>query len=365
MNTTQAARVTIKDVARQAGVGVVTVSRVFNDQPGVSEATRDRVRAVATQLGYRPNRHARMLKMGTNRSIALMMKGIDNPFFQQMLDIMESAARERDYRLIVTKVPNWADEVSEASRFVDEDAVAGVIFLGGNFTHDASVFDALSAPFVLSTIGALEGMSPEAYSSVAVDDAVEARRAVEYLIAAGHSRIGYIGAGTGDISVGRRRHEGYLAALAQAGITPDPAWSAMFAPHADAPYQFEAGYRLAHDLLVARDEVTAIFATADVLALGAIRAALDLGLRVPGDLSVIGFDGIPVGNYYAPRLSTIVQPAEQIAELTCQLLFEQIDGGPARHVTVDAQLRAGESVAAPPESLVPRIDGVEVVECQR
>lgn len=362
MNIPQASRVTIKDVAREAGVGVVTVSRVFNDQPGVSDATREKVRAVAAGLGYRPNRHARMLKMGASRSIALMMKGIDNPFFQQMLDIMESAARDRDYRLIVTKVPNWADEVEEASRFVDEDAIAGVIFLGGNLTHDASVFDGLSAPFVLSTIGTLEGITPDSYSSVAVDDVAEAKAAVDHLIAAGHRQIGYIGADPGDISVGKRRREGYLAAMAAAGIEVAPNWIATLESDSDAPYQFDAGYQLAYDLLLANPELTAIFATADVLALGAIRAALDLGLQVPRDLSVIGFDGIPAGNYAAPRLSTIVQPATQIAELTCELLFEQIDGGPARHVMVDAKLREGESVAAPPNGVVPRVPVFELTE---
>lgn len=128
-------RVTIKEVAQAAGVGVVSVSRALNDQPGVSGETRERIREIARSLGYRPNRHARFLKLSSSRSIALMMKGIDNPFFQQMLETVENAARERDYLLSVIKVPHYADEVDEAIKLVDEDAVAGLIFLGGNFTH--------------------------------------------------------------------------------------------------------------------------------------------------------------------------------------------------------------------------------------
>ena len=105
-------RVTIKEVAQAAGVGVVSVSRALNDQPGVSGETRERIREIARSLGYRPNRHARFLKLSSSRSIALMMKGIDNPFFQQMLETVENAARERDYLLSVIKVPHYADEVA-------------------------------------------------------------------------------------------------------------------------------------------------------------------------------------------------------------------------------------------------------------
>ncbi len=341
------AHITIKDVARAAEVGVVTVSRALNDQPGVSDATRQRIRAVAEELGYRPNRHARFLELGSQRSIAVMMKGIDNPFFQQMMDSMESAAREQKYLLNVVKVPHWADEIEEAIRLVDEDAMSGIIFLGGNFTHEPEVFDRIRAPFVMSTIGRLVDVSEDAYSSVSVDDFAEAQRVVEYLIGLGHTRIALLGAGIDDVSVGRLRAEGYRAALTDAGIEVDETLIRSVDFGAQSPYSFEYGHRATTELVAAHPEVTAIVAVADVIAIGALKALADLGIAVPEQVSVIGFDGIPMARYVTPTLSTLRQPAAQIASLTTQILFEVMDGRPARHELLTGELVIGDSTAPP------------------
>lgn len=340
-------RVTIKDVARAAGVGVVSVSRALNDQPGVSSETRERIRETARSLGYRPNRHARFLKLSSSRSIALMMKGIDNPFFQQMLETVENAARERDYLLSVIKVPHYADEVDEAIMLVDEDAVAGLIFLGGNFTHQPGDLARLQVPFVLSTIGQLEGIDPGSYSSVAVDDFAESRRATQYLLGLGHRRIALLGVGLRDSSVGMLRRRGYQAALADAGSPSDDGLVRGLDLNGRSPYSFEYGYQLMTRLLAERPDVTGIFAVADVIAIGALKAALDHGLRVPQDLSIVGFDGIQVGQYVHPSLTTLVQPALEIAELTCQILFDSISGAPARQELLQGELRLG-GTAGPP-----------------
>lgn len=340
-------RVTIKDVARAAGVGVVSVSRALNGQPGVSDKTRQHIRDVADRLGYRPNRHARLLKLSSNRQIALMMKGIDNPFFQQMLDSIEAAAREHDHWLSVVKVPHYADEVEEAIKLVHEDAVAGVIFLGGNFTHDAKVLNQLRVPFVLSTIANLQGVLPGDYSSVSVDDFVEARRAVNHLLQLGHRQIALLGVDTRDVSVGLLRERGYRAALAQAGVEVDEGLVRAAALDDTSPYTFDYGYRQTLALLGERPDVTAVFAVADVMAIGALKAALDWGLRVPEDLSIVGFDGIPVGRFVHPDLTTLVQPAQEIAELTSQILFDTMDGKPPRHELLAGELRVGGTTAAP------------------
>ena len=340
-------RVTIKEVAQAAGVGVVSVSRALNDQPGVSGETRERIREIARSLGYRPNRHARFLKLSSSRSIALMMKGIDNPFFQQMLETVENAARERDYLLSVIKVPHYADEVDEAIKLVDEDAVAGLIFLGGNFTHQPADLARLQVPFVLSTIGQLEGVDPASYSSVAVDDFAESRRATQHLLGLGHRRIALLGVGLRDTSVGMLRRRGYQAALSEAGLASDDGLVRGLDLDGRSPYNFEYGYQLTTRLLAERPDVTAIFAVADVIAIGALKAALDRGLRVPQDLSIVGFDGIPVGLYVHPTLTTLVQPARQIAELTCQILFDNMAGAPARQELLKGELRVGGTAGAP------------------
>lgn len=340
-------RVTIKDVARAAGVGVVSVSRALNDQPGVSDKTRQHIKDVAGRLGFRPNRYARLLKLSSSRQIALMMKGIDNPFFQQMLDSIETAAREHDYWLSVVKVPHYADEVEEAIKLVHEDAVAGVIFLGGNFTHDATVLNQLRVPFVLSTIANLQGVLPGDYSSVSVDDFAEASRAVRYLLQLGHRRIALLGVDTKDVSVGLLRERGYRAALSDAGVDVDEGLVRAAELDGTSPYSFDYGYQQTITLLAERPDVTAVFAVADVMAIGALKAAHDWGLRVPQDLSIVGFDGIPVGRFVHPGLTTLVQPAQQIAELTCQILFDSMDGKPPRHELLAGELRLGGSTATP------------------
>lgn len=340
-------RVTIRDVAQDAKVGVVSVSRALNDQPGVSEQTRAGIKEIAQRLGYRPNRHARFLKLASSRSIALMMKGIDNPFFQQMLETMENAARERDYWLSVIKVAHYADEVDEAIKLVDEDAVAGLIFLGGNLTHQPAALASLRVPFVLSTIGQLEGIDPASYSSVAVDDLAESKRVVEHLLELGHRRIALLGVDPRDTSVGLLRRRGYQSALSDAGLPADSELVRAIELGGRSPYNFEYGYQQATQLLAARPDVTAIFAVADVIAIGALKAACDLGLRVPDDLSIVGFDGIPVGRYVHPTLTTLVQPARRIAELTCEILFDTMGGAPPRQELLTGELRLAGSAGPP------------------
>ena len=347
--------ITIKDVAREAGVAVVSVSRALNDQPGVSTKTRQRISEVAQRLGYRPNRHARMLKMGPIRSIALMIKGIGNPFFQQMFDTMESAARAHDYVLSLIKVPHWADEVAEAIRLVDENAAAGIIFLGGNLTHEPAEFARVPVPFVLSTVGDLAGVPRESYASVGVDDLAEARKAVGHLLGLGHRSIAVVGVTSQDASVGRARTQGYEQMLREAGIGVDEALICAPTTQDTDPFTLDHGYSLTLDLLSRRPDVTAIFAESDVLAIGAIRALLDLGLRVPEDVSVMGFDGIELGRFMEPRLTTIAQPVQEIARTTCSLLFDVMAGQPARHIRLPGTLVEGCSAATPRRGPLPRI----------
>lgn len=340
-------RPTIKDVAKQAGVGVVTVSRALNDKEGVSDQTRERIKAVADEMGYQANRYARFLKLANNKNIALMIKGIDNPFFQQMLDTMETATRSRDYLLSIVKVPHWSDEIEEAAKLVNEDVVSGIIFLGGNFTHETNLFKKLNVPFVLSTMSRVEDVPEDVYSSVAVDDFAEAKKAVGRLIELGHRKIALVGGDSLDTSVARLRTEGYNAALAEAGIKHDP----KLVPHSDigrkSPYSYQYGFDVTNKLLDEHGDVTAIFAIADVIAIGALKAAQGRGMSVPEELSIVGFDGIPVTDFITPSLSTIVQPAKQIAQLSCELLFDSMEGKPTRHELVSAQFKEGGSIAPP------------------
>lgn len=332
-------RPTIKDIANEAGVGVVTVSRALNNQPDVSAATRGRILAVADKMGYRPNRHARFLKMTNNPTIALLMKGIDNPFFQPMLNTMEELVREQNYLLTVVKVPHWADEIQEAIKLVDEDLMAGVIFLGGAFSHEADAFERLNVPFVLSTVSRVVGVPNDMYSSVSVDDELEAAEAVRHLIHLGHRNIAVLGVPETDVSVGTRRIQGYEAAMSQAGIDVHPKWvRSLDIPHYN-PYSYEYGYTLTQRLLAEQPEVTAIFAIADTIAIGAMRAVREAGLRIPEDISIIGFDGLTIGDYIDPPLTTLAQQPTTIAQITCEVLFKQISSScSVQHVFIPGKV---------------------------
>lgn len=182
---------------------------------------------------------------------------------------------------------------------------------------------------------------------MAVVDFAESRRVTQYLLGLGHRRIALLGVGLRDTSVGMLRRRGYQAALSEAGLPSDDGLVRGLDLDGRSPYSFEYGYQLTTRLLAERPDVTAIFAVADVMAIGALKAALDRGLRVPQDLSIVGFDGIPVGLYVHPTLTTLVQPARQIAELTCQILFDNMAGAPARQELLKGELRVGGTAGAP------------------
>lgn len=344
--------VTIKDVAKAAGVGIVTVSRALNDQEGVSDSTRARIQKTAAELGYVPNRHARFLKLTANRTIAVLVKGMDNQLFSRILARLEKNIREREYLMNVVSVPHWADELSEAAKIVDEDSMAGIIFLGAKILHRTSDLSRLQVPFVSSTVSLKDSKHRERYSSVAIDDYKESRHVIEYLYSLGHRNIAFVGSDLQDNSVGLLRFKGYQDALSDLGISPRPGWIRSFSAQDDAPYSYENGYLMTRQLLEECGEITAIFAIADVLAIGAIHAVHEAGRSVPEQISVVGFDGLPVGRYLHPPLTTVVQPVEEIAQTTCELLFEQIDDGEPRHVIFPGELRRGGTACATPASAV-------------
>lgn len=346
-------RVTIKDVAKRADVGIVTVSRALNDQGGVSETTRQRIQDIADSLGYRPNRHARFLKLSFNRSIAVVIKGMGNPLFAKMLGVMEKDIRAREYLMSIVSVPHLSDELSEAVKVVNEESVAGVVFLGSQDEHRAEDTEKIKVPFVVSTVSWRKSKFRHRYASVAIDDYGEAERVVDYLCDLGHRNIALLGSDSYANSVGSLRLNGYREAMRSHGLEPCPGWIRAFDPADKDPYSFRCGYRMTMDLLKEHPEVTAVFAIADVLAIGALRAAYELGLQVPRDLSVVGFDGIPVGGFTCPTLTTIEQPVDELAHTTCKMIFDQLEGAEPEHIILPGKLVVRGSTGVPPDGGAP------------
>ena len=320
--------ITIKDIAKECGVGVSTVSRALNNHPDINPQTRDKILKVIEERGFVPNNSARNLKRTETKTIALLIKGISNPFFTDMIKIIELHTDKRGYDLVLRHVEAKENEVDVALELIKEKRLQGIIFLGGEFTHSDEKLAMLTVPFVFSTAGLNQKqLRHGGYASVSVDDMAESVKVMDYLLDIGHTEIAIITAQADNLSVGKLRLEGYMNALLSRGKETDEKLVMHVHPgEATDEYTMENGYRLTRELLGRGKDFTALYATSDTLALGALRALREAGLRVPEDVSVIGFDGISLGDFSNPRISTLRQPVEDMALATVELLCDIIGG---------------------------------------
>ena len=316
--------VTIKDIAKTCGVSVSTVSRAMNGHQDISRKTREQILKVIAESGYVPNNSARNLKRLEARAVALLVKGMDNTFFQDFIDVMEKEIRSRRYSCILQRVEETEDEVELALELVKEKRLRGIIFLGGKFDHSRESLERLSVPFILSTSESRSSLPSCGGGRVSVDNEKESCRMVEYLCSLGHRRIAILTAAPDDESIGRLRFDGYRKALEAYRISYDPQL-AVFMESGRDKYNFASGYRMTKKLLQRDTGFTALYATSDTLALGACRALHEAGLRIPGDCSVAGFDGLEAGKYSIPSLTTLAQPVREIGRTTVSQLFRRIE----------------------------------------
>ena len=320
--------ITIKDIARECGVGVSTVSRALNNHPDINPATKEKIMRVIDELGFVPNNSARNLKRAESNSIALLIKGISNPFFTEMIKVMEERMEDKGYDLVLHHVESKENEIDVALNLVKEKKLQGIIFLGGEFSHSDEKLSLLKVPFVFSTAGLNPNqMSKSGYAYVSIDDLKESGKVVDYLIGMGHRQIAILTAQSEDQSVGNVRLDGYKKALTKAGIPIDERLiSKLAAGDETEQYTMENGYRQTKELLACKVPFTALYAISDTLAIGAMRALREAGLSIPEDVSVVGYDGIPLGDFANPRLSTLRQPVEAMAVATIDMLCDIIDG---------------------------------------
>lgn len=317
-------QITIKDIARMCGCGVSTVSRALNNHPDINEETRNKILNVVKETGFVPNNSARNLKITDSKTIAVLIKGIANPFFMKMIKIMEQEIQRQKYSLILQHVEFDQDEVDVAIELEREKKLKGIIFLGGYFNHTKEKLDKINVPFVISTVNMTEEYSSN-YASVAVDDVKESYKIVDYLCKLGHKKILLISADPNDESIGKLRKEGYMKALSENGIAVDENLIVPMSNDADS-YSMKAGFLTLQEALNRNLDFSAVFAISDAVAIGACRALADAGKSIPGDVSVVGFDGIDNAKYYSPRITTIRQPFEDMAKASIKLLFKYIEG---------------------------------------
>jgi DNA-binding LacI/PurR family transcriptional regulator len=325
----------MEDVAREAGVSGQTVSRVVNARGYVGAATRERVELAMQHLGYRPNSAARALRSGRFRTIGVVMFSFSSYGNQRTLDAIAVRASQRGYALTLIPVESSAVEtVAGAFRRIEEHAVDGIIIvLEAHQLDEADVEIPAGMPIVL-----VDSNRGSTHPFVDTDQAQGARLATEHLLGLGHETVWHV-TGPPESYSAERRREAWQATLEAAGRpTPDVIfgdWSA------------ESGYRAGLQLRE-RDDVTAVFAANDQMAIGLVRAFREAGLSIPDDVSVVGFDGLPDAAQLWPPLTTVQQHPERVGALAVDALLVELDGGdPPRTPLVSTELVVLGSSAAP------------------
>ncbi len=332
-------RVTLREVAEQAGVSMMTVSNVMNgNRARVSPSTIEKVQRIADELGYVPSASARSLATKASRLVGLLVPAADedslmlSPHTMAIVGMIERELRKYGYHLLLRGVAH-PDEVAEALRSWSLD---GAILLG--------FLDEEVGKLTKKTIGAVHVVAIDSYSANRLttgtrsDDFAGARLAAQHLLDLGHRRILFAGPAFSGVGVVHERFEGFSQAFTDAGISRPDLVETVNTTYAD-------GRALG---LTLRDRgPTAVFATADILAVGIVHGLTEAGARVPEDVSVVGFDDLDLCNYVTPKLTTISQDIARKASTAVSILLDSIEKGerPKRPVTIDVSLVERESTA--------------------
>jgi len=312
---------TIKDLAARTGYSVGTVSRVLNNHPHASKKARQAIMQVVEESGFQLNENARQLKQQHATSVLVVVKGTSNELFAELLTKIQQLMAQTSYPLIVDYLDEDANEVLRAVQLCREKKPLGILFLGGNSENFCNDFDKIDIPCVLVTNDA-GGHVFANLSSVSTDDRQASRCAIDALVAMGHRKFAVVGGDRERSDTSILRYEGCLQSFREHGMEFDEDLD-----YQGVRYSYQDGYQATRALLDAGRKFTALFAAADVMAIGAIRALRDAGLRVPEDVSVMGFDGLPLGGYLVPQLSTVCQSVQLLAERSVSILTDAIENG--------------------------------------
>jgi LacI family transcriptional regulator, galactose operon repressor len=308
------ARPTIYDVARLAGVSTATVSRALNGTGQIAPATRAAIDAAVEQLGYRPNTIARSLVTKSTQTIALLLPDITNPFYAALVSGIQQRALEAGHTMLLCTTEGDPEREEQYLSLLRAKQVDGALVDGLVLPPDRIArFVRDGFPIVCLD----RDVDSASVPLVQVDNRLGARMATEHLLSLGHIRIAHV-AGAAELRISEERVEGYREALLAAHLNPDPALVAT------GGFTEEGGYRATKWLM--GTGFSAVFAANDLSALGVISALTESHWRVPEDVSVVGFDDLRLSRYTSPPLTTIRQPAAEIAERATQLLLDLTHG---------------------------------------
>jgi LacI family repressor for deo operon, udp, cdd, tsx, nupC, and nupG len=328
----------IREVARLAGVSVATVSRTLKSPERVLAETRDKVNAAVEKAGYRPNLMAVQFRSRKTGNLVILVPAIANTFFARVISGAQRAAQAAGYRLLLCDTQGQESIERQFAELVYAYQADGVIQLRAFDPFDQSSVSGAMPPIVNVCEVIRQGRHP----TISLDNQAAAKAMTEHLLELGHRRIGLI-KGPKSSPLTRDRVAGYEEALRHAQIPLDNA----LVSHGD--FTLNAGYLGASAMLKLNPRPTALFCENDEMAIGALRRIKEEGLRVPQDISLAGFDDIPMAAYCDPALTTISQPAEAFGEKAVEMLIALMDGKPVtdRHLVLPFELTVRESTAAP------------------
>ena len=320
-------RPTIREVAREAGVSIATVSHALSGKRPVSGATRRRITSAARRLGYRPNQVAAAMITGRTQTLGVLVPDIANPFFSGLVHAAEGAAAARGYTVVFSTAELDPALEARAVEVFQDKRVDALLYLGGTDKENRALRSLAKAGTQIVALDEALPTIPRGASLVTVDNVEGGRLAARHLVELGHSELGAI-TGPSGLPTARDRLKGFTDGAGRRK------------PHrrrirySDA-YTIDGGRVAAEDLLALEPDITALFCANDLMGLGAIEAARALGRKVPGKLSVVGFDDIFVAALVSPPLTTIRQPLARLGKEAADLAIDLIEGrtaGPERRV---------------------------------
>ena len=329
----------IKDVAKLAGVSTATVSRTLSMPEKVSERTRMRVLRAVEDTGYRLNTAARQFRRQRTETILVVVPDIGNPFFSNIIQGIETEAQRQGYRVVLGESDSSQRDTASYAGYMRQQHADGAILLSVDGAEEFAT-ESQNMPVVM----ACEYLPKSPFPTVRINNSQAAMDAVSYLIDLGHRRIAYIN-GPADSPLCKDRLRGYKRAMKTAGLAIEPQWVAA------GDYSPESGRLAAIELLQLKNPPTAIFTASDPMAIGALRAAAELGVSIPGKLSLIGFDDIRFAEYMSPSLTTVHQPREAIGHTAMQKLAKLLRGeAVAAQTILEHELIVRESTGKAPKN---------------
>ncbi|MGL5351702.1 MAG: LacI family DNA-binding transcriptional regulator [Clostridium sp.] len=331
----------INDIAKLAGVGVGTVSRVLNNHQDVSDKTRAKVQKVIAENNYIPNNSARILKMNNTKNIGVLVRGVFNPFFSEIIDIMRKDIEKAGYFMVLhqSDLNDEKEELNNILAFIKDSKLQGLIYLGAQIEGvDNDTFKSVDIPLIFTSANTVYDERIDTFSTITIENDKAAYKGVNHLIKKGHREIAIILGNERDRGIGKRRFEGYLKALCDNNIEFKEC-NVVY-----GEYGYEGAYEKAKELISNNKDITAIFAISDIMAVGAAKAISDSGLSIGCEISLLGFDGMDITKYYTPSITTIEQPKREIAVSTTEVLLDILNGkSKNRHLILDTKLIVRES----------------------